>query len=105
LSGIAFLGFSALPPGTILAWTHLEQRFHDHFYSGENELKLSYLTLVKQQHDESVIDYTKRFRDIKTRCFSLTISNKNLADLAFNGLRSYVKEKLEVIFLLRLIKF
>jgi hypothetical protein len=66
LSGIAFLWFSALPPGSILTWTHLEQRFHDHFYSGENELKLSYLTLVKQQHDESVIDYTKRFRDIKT---------------------------------------
>jgi hypothetical protein len=31
----------------------------------------------------------------KNRCFSLTISDKDLADLAFNGLRSYVKEKLE----------
>jgi hypothetical protein len=66
LSGIAFLWFSALPPDSILTWAHLEQRFHDHFYSGENELKLSHLTSVKQQHDESVVDYIKRFRDTKT---------------------------------------
>jgi hypothetical protein len=65
LSGIAFLWFSALPPGSILTWAHLEQRFHDHFYSGENELKLSHLTSVKQQHDESIVDYIKRFRDTK----------------------------------------
>jgi hypothetical protein len=51
--------------------------------------------LVKQQHDESIVDYIKRFRDTKNRCFSLTISDKDLADLAFNGLRSYVKKKLE----------
>jgi hypothetical protein len=82
----------------------LEQRFHGHFYSRENELKLSHLTSVKQQHDdtsvkqqhdESVVDYIMRFRDTKNRCFSLTISDKDLADLTFNGLRSYVKEKLE----------
>jgi hypothetical protein len=66
LSGIAFSWFSALPPGSILTWAHLEQRFHDHFYSKENELKLSHLTSVKQQYDESIVDYIKRFRDIKT---------------------------------------
>jgi hypothetical protein len=32
---------------------------------------------------------------MKNRCFSLTISDKDLADLLFNGLCSYVKEKLE----------
>jgi hypothetical protein len=66
LSGIAFLWFSALPPGSILTWAHLEQKFHDHFYSGENELKLSHSTSVKQQHDESIVNYIKRFRDTKT---------------------------------------
>jgi hypothetical protein len=95
LSGIAFSWFSALPPSSILTWAHLEQRFHDLIYSGENEFKLSHLTLVKQQYDESVVDYIKRFRDTKTRCFSLTISNKNLVDLVFNGLHFYAKEKLE----------
>jgi hypothetical protein len=95
LSGTAFSCFSALPLGSIFTWAHLEQRFHDHFYSRENELKLSHLTSVKQQHDESVVNYIKRFRDMKNRCFSLTISDKDLANLAFNGLHSYVKEKLE----------
>jgi hypothetical protein len=65
LSDIAFSWFSALPPGSILTWAHLEERFHDDFYSGENELKLSHLTSVKQQHDESVVNYIKRFRDTK----------------------------------------
>jgi hypothetical protein len=94
LAGIAFSWFSALLLGSILTWAHLEQIFHDHFYSGENELKLSHLTSVRQQH-ESIVDYIKRFRDTKNQCFSLTISDKDLADLAFNGLRCYVKEKLE----------
>ena len=40
-------------------------------------------------------DYFKRFKEIKNRCFSLTISEKDLADLSFNGLCSYLKEKLE----------
>jgi hypothetical protein len=43
----------------------------------------------------SVVDYIKRFRDTKNQCFSLTISKKDLADLAFNGLHSYIKEKLD----------
>jgi hypothetical protein len=86
---------SALPQGSILTWAHLEKRFHDHFYSKENELKLSHLTSVKQKHDETVVDYIKRFRDMKTRCFSLTIYDKDLSDLVFNGLCSYVKDKLE----------
>ena len=38
---------------------------------------------------------SKIFKEIKNRCFSLTISEKDLADLAFNGLHSYLKEKLE----------
>jgi hypothetical protein len=66
LSDIAFSWFSTLPSGSILTWAHLEQRFRDHFYSKENELKLSHLTSVKQQYDESIVDYIKRFRDIKT---------------------------------------
>jgi len=32
---------------------------------------------------------------LKNRCFNSSLSEKDLADLAFNGLRSYLKEKLE----------
>jgi hypothetical protein len=76
LSGIVFSWFSALPPSSILTWAHIEQRFHDHLYSGENELKLSHLTSVKQRHDEFIVDYIKGFRDTKNQCFSLTISTR-----------------------------
>jgi len=34
-------------------------------------------------------------KNIKNRCFNLTISKKDLTDLAFVGLHSYLKEKLE----------
>ncbi len=59
------------------------------------EAKLANLTLVRQTHDESVSDYIKRFKENKNQCFNLTISEKDLADLAFQGMRSYLREKLD----------
>jgi predicted PolB exonuclease-like 3'-5' exonuclease len=68
----------------------LERKFYNHFFSIKNELKLSDLTSVRQSRDESVNDYIRRFRDTKKRCFNLMISKKDMADLAFNGLHSYL---------------
>jgi hypothetical protein len=65
------------------------------FYSPENEFKLSDLTLVRQGRDESVNDYIRRFRDTKNQCFNLIISKKDMTVLAFNGLCSYLQEKLD----------
>jgi hypothetical protein len=45
--------------------------------------------------DESVNDYIRRFRNTKNRCFNVNLAEKDLADLAFNGLQSHTKEKLE----------
>ena len=95
LTGTAFSWFSSLPHGSIRVWSQLEQKFHDHFYSGDNELKLSHLTSVKQKHDESVSDYVKRFRETKNRCFSLVIIERDLANLVLSGLRTPIREKLE----------
>ena len=44
LTGTAFSWFSSLPPNSVLSWNELEQKFHDHFYSGVNEAKLTDLT-------------------------------------------------------------
>ena len=44
LIGTAFSWFSALPPNSVCSWNELEQKFHDHFYSGDNEAKLTDLT-------------------------------------------------------------
>ena len=73
----------------------LEQKIHDYFFIGETELKLSHLTLVKQKIHKGVAEYIRRFRDIRNRCYSLTISDRDLADLAFAGLLDFHKEKLD----------
>ena len=97
LTGTAFSWFSSLGPSSISSWEQLEQKFHEHFYDGTNEMKLSNLTSVKQRRDESVSDYIRRFKDVKNRCFRLTIGEKDVADLAFDGLRSHIKDRLENI--------
>lgn len=95
LSGTAFSWFSTLAPDSIHTWSQLEHKFHEHLYTGDNELRLSHLTSVKQKHDESVTDYIMRFKDTKNRCFSVVISEKDLVDLALDGLRSHIKDKLD----------
>jgi hypothetical protein len=42
-----------------------------------------------------VPEYLQRFREIRNKCYNLTIGEKDLADLVFAGLSSYLKEKLE----------
>ena len=39
LTGMAFSWFSSLVPNSIRSWDELEQKFYDHFYSGDNETK------------------------------------------------------------------
>jgi hypothetical protein len=50
----AFSWFPSLHDNSIRTWEQLEQKFHDHFYSGDNELRLSHLTSIRQKHDEPV---------------------------------------------------
>ena len=85
LTGTAFSWFSSLAPNSIGSWEQLEQKFHEHFFYGHDELKLSHLTSVRQSRDGSVNDYIRRFRDTKKRCFNVNIAENDLADLAFNG--------------------
>ena len=71
---MAFSWFSSLAPNSIRSWDKLEQKFHDHFYSGDNKIKLTDLTSVRQGRDESIQEYFKKFKDIKNRCFNLSLS-------------------------------
>jgi hypothetical protein len=66
-----------------------------YFYSDDTKLKLSHLTVIKQKHNEPIIDYVRRFRDTRNQCFNLNISDKDLADLAYSGLSLHLKDKLE----------
>jgi hypothetical protein len=95
LSGTTFTCFTSLAPNSVFTWAQLEQKFHEYFYSGDNEIRLSHVTIVKQKHNESTAEYIRRFRDTRNRWFNLNISAKDIADLAYSGLTSHLKDKLE----------
>jgi hypothetical protein len=80
---------------SIGTWASLEEKFHEYFYNGEIELKLSDLTTVRQKYTKSVSEYIKRFRETRYKCNSLTVGENDLTDLALAGLSSYLREKLE----------
>jgi hypothetical protein len=95
LTGTAFAWFTLLPACSIGSWVELEEKFHSHFYTGVHETRLSHLASVRQGRDEYVLDFVKRFREIKNRCFHLMISERDLTDLCFAGLRPGIRDKLE----------
>jgi hypothetical protein len=97
LTGTAFAWYATLPPNSILSWGDLEQKFYDHFFSGDYELDLVDLVALRQGKDESVNDYIWRFWDTRNWCFQIHLAEKQLAGLAFNGLLYYLKERLEGI--------
>jgi hypothetical protein len=97
LTGTAFAWYATLPPNSISSWGDLEQKFYDHFFSYDYELDLVDLVALRQGKNESINDYIRRFRDTRNRCFQINLAEKQLAGLAFNGLRYYLKERLEGI--------
>jgi hypothetical protein len=97
LTGTAFAWYVTLPPNSILSWGDLEQKIHEHFFSGDYELDLVDLVALRQERDESVNDYIRRFRDTRNRCFQIHLTDKQLTGIAFDGLHYYLKEKLEGI--------
>jgi hypothetical protein len=97
LTGTAFTWYATLPPNSILSWGDLDQKFHEHFFAGNYELDLVDLVALRQEKDESVSDYIRRLRDTRNRCFQIHLTDKQLAGITFDGLRYYLKEKLEGI--------
>jgi hypothetical protein len=47
LSSNAFNWFTSMALGSVDIWPGLEQKFHDYFYNGEVELRLSDPTVVR----------------------------------------------------------
>jgi hypothetical protein len=77
------------------SWLSLEQKFHNYFYNGEVELRLSNLTSLRQKYTETISDYLRWFREVINWCYNLTIVEKDLADLAFVGLTPYLRDQLD----------
>jgi hypothetical protein len=93
LSGSAFTWFISLSPNSIITWADLEKQFHKYFFAGVHEKKLTDLVKLRQRNDESVEGFVQRLRDVKNKCYSLVLDDRQLADLAFQGLLPHLKDR------------
>src|SRR5579859_3581307 len=64
-----------------------------YFFTRMSEMEISDLVAVRQKQTESVPEYIQRFKEVRNKCYSLRISDAELADLAFQGLLTPIKEK------------
>jgi hypothetical protein len=92
LLGPAFSWFTSLPANPIIMWCDLEHQFHNYF-SGINEMTITDLTRLKQRNDETVARFIQRFREVRNKCYSLNLGDKQLAELDFQGLFPTLREK------------
>ena len=95
LSRLAFSWFSSLEPNSITGWADLENKFHAYFYSGTGEKKIIDLTSMRQKNNESGPEFVQRFRELRSRCYSLNLSNGQLAELALQGMSPLIKDKFD----------
>jgi hypothetical protein len=94
LTGPAFTWFASLPAQSICSWKDLEQKFHAHYFIGSNEKKLIDLTTLIQRHNETPMEFLRRFRETKSMCFSLNLPDDQLADMVVAGMLPAIREKL-----------
>jgi hypothetical protein len=48
---------------------------------------------VKKRNDETIAGFVQRFREVRNKCYSLNLGDKQLAELAFQGLLPTLREK------------
>jgi hypothetical protein len=94
LTGPAFTWFASLPAQSICSWKDLEQKFHTHYFSGSTEKKLIDLATLRQRHNETPMEFLRRFKETKGMCFSLNLPDDQLADMAVAGMLPAIREKL-----------
>jgi hypothetical protein len=74
-------------------YSNFEQQFHNYFFSAIHEMKITYLTRLKQRNDETIAGFIQRFFEVRNKCFSLNLGDKQLAELAFHGLLPSLRDK------------
>ena len=82
LSGLAFTWFSSLPVNSIANWADLEKKLHTYFYTETGEKKITDLTTIRKNTNESGTEFLQRFREPRNLCFSLNLADDQLAALA-----------------------
>jgi len=77
----------------VITWADLEKQFHNYFFSEVHEKKITDLVRLKQRNDESVESFVQRLWEVKNKCCSLVLDDRQLADLAFQGLLPHIRDK------------
>ena len=93
LSRPAFSWFSSLQPNSITGWADIENKFHAYFYSWIGEKKITNLTSMRQKNNESGSEFIQRFREVRSRCYLLNLSNDQLAELTLQGMSPVIRQK------------
>jgi hypothetical protein len=94
LSGPSFTWFSSLAVNSIANWNDLEKKFHTYFYTGTRERKITDLMTIKQRANESGVEFLQRFRGTRNLCFSLNLTDDQLAALDVQGMLPILREML-----------
>jgi RND superfamily putative drug exporter len=63
-----------------LSFVLLLKQFPKYFFSGVHEKKITDLVRLKQRNDESVEGFVQRLREVKNKCYSLVLDDRQLAD-------------------------
>jgi hypothetical protein len=92
LTGPDFGWYTSLGPDSIRTWKQLEEQFHIQYHSEAAEAGIADLAQVWQKRGETVAEYIQRFREVKNRCNSTRISEKEAVELASLGLVKLIKD-------------
>ena len=92
LTGPAFGWYTSLGPDSIRTWKQLEEQFHTQYHSEAAEAGIANLAQVKQKRGETVAEYIQHFREVKNRCYSTRITEKEAVELASLGLAKPIKD-------------
>jgi hypothetical protein len=92
LTGPAFGWYTSLGPDSIRTWKQLEEQFYIQYHSKAAEAGIADLAQVRQKCGETVAEYIRSFREVKNRCYSTRISEKEAVELASLGLLKSIRD-------------
>jgi hypothetical protein len=92
LTGPVFGWYMSLGHDSIRTWKQLEEQFHIQYHSEAAEAGIANLAQVRQKHGETMAEFIRRFREVKNRCYSTRISEKEAVELASLGLLKPIKD-------------
>jgi hypothetical protein len=92
LTGSAFGWYTSLGPDSIRTWRQLEEQFHIQYHSEAAEAGIADLAQMRQKRGETVAEFIRRFREMKNRCYSTRIPEKEAVELASLGLLKPIRD-------------